>query len=279
MTNEILLLNPRKKGRKRRKSAGTKKRTTSPRKRPVRRKNPAKRARKPALKGRIAMPRKRKKARKRTTRRNPSPRRKAITRRVRTGITGLNFKNSLKNAPILAIGMFVTKFAAKRGGGALEDDRASWTGMSYVKGGVGSVAGAFIANMIKPGLGQKILDGSFAFLMYKAIQNHIVPKNDFLMNQFGFGQGESTMYSPGDVATNEAGEPFILGQDGQSWIPLDEGGEEDMPELAMGEDYYDYGDVLEPPGRLGMGQVLEPPGRLGFGQSTVDAYRQTLFER
>jgi hypothetical protein len=219
------------------------------------------------------MPRKRRKARKRTYRRNPSPRRTAITRRVRSGLTSLNFKTSLKNAPIMAIGMFVTKFAAKRGGGALEDDRASWSGMSYVKGGIGSIAGAYLANIIKPGLGQKLLDGSFAFLMYKAIQNHVVPKNDFLMNQFG----QAATYMPGDVATNEAGEPFILGQDNE-WIPLDEGGGE-MPELAYGEDYYDYGDVLEPPGRLGMGQVLEPPGRLGFGQSTVDAYRRTLFER
>jgi len=218
------------------------------------------------------MPKKRK-AKKRSVRRNPSRRRKAVARRVRQSFAGLNYRTALRNIPLGVIGMFVTKWAAKRGSpDALEADPSTWNGMTYLKGGLGATAAGYVANMVRPGSGQKVLEGGLMLLLYKAVQNHLIPKNDFLMGQFG--QANST-YTPGDVEVNESGEPFILGQDGQTWVPLDEGGA--MPELmgfGQDEDREMMGDVLETPGRLG--DVLETPGRLG--QATSEAYTSRLFE-
>jgi hypothetical protein len=220
------------------------------------------------------MPKKKKARKKRSYRRNPSPRRKAVALRVRQSFAGLNYRTALRNIPLGVIGMFVTKWAAKRGTpDALEADPATWNGMTYLKGGLGATAAGYVANMVKPGSGQKVLEGGLMLLLYKAVQNHLIPKNDFLMSQFGQA---SPRYTPGDVEVNEAGEPFILGQDGQTWIPLDEG--QAMPELmgayGQDEDWEMMGDVLETPGRLG--DVLETPGRLG--QATSAAYTRALFE-
>lgn len=213
---------------------------------------------------------KRRTKKRRAPRRNPSPRRRAVARRVRSSIAGLNFKSAFKNVPLGVIGMFAAKWAAKRGTpDALESDPASWNGMTYLKGGLGAVGAGWAANMIKPGSGQKVLEGGLLLLAYKAAQNHLVPKNSFLTNQFGFGADTPT-YMPGDVETNEAGEPFILGQDGSTWVPLAEGDDAESWEM-MGQD------ALEVPGRLGFGDVLETPGRLGQSQ-TVGAYGKSLFQ-
>lgn len=174
--------------------------------------------------------------------------------------------------------MFATKWAAKRGTpDALESDPATWNGMTYLKGGLGATAAGYIANIVRPGSGQKVLEGGLMLLLYKAAQNHLIPKNSFLTSQLGQSGG----YAPGQVEVNEAGEPFILGQDGQTWIPMDEGAA--SPELAgyYGQDEDEswemMGDVLETPGRLGFGEVLETPGRLGQAQ-TQSAYARELFE-
>jgi hypothetical protein len=212
---------------------------------------------------------KRRTRKRRAPRRNPSPRRRAVAKRVRSSIAGLNFRTAFKNVPLGVIGMFAAKWAAKRGTpDAIESDPATWNGMTYIKGGLGAIGAGWAANMIKPGSGQKVLEGGLLLLAYKAAQNHVVPKNTFLTNQFGFG-AEPT-YMPGDVETNSSGEPFILGQDGQTWIPLAEG---DESWEMMGQD------ALEVPGRLGFGDVIEPAGRLGMGQAqTVGAYGKHLFQ-
>lgn len=217
------------------------------------------------------MPKKRRARKRRAPRRNPS-RRRAVVRRVRSGFAGLNFRSALKNVPYGVIGMFVTKWAAKRGSpDALESDPATWNGMTYLKGGLGAAGGAFIMNMIKPGSGQRVLEGGLMLLIYKAAQNHLIQKGGWALGQFGQAGG----YMPGQVETNDAGEPFVLGADGQTWIPLDEGGGAEL----MGE--Y-YGDALEEPGALGygLGDALEEPGALGFGlPETANAYANALFKR
>lgn len=209
-----------------------------------------------------------KRRRRKSPRRNPTPRRRAVAKRVRSSFAGLNFRTAFKNVPLGVIGMFATKWAAKRGTpDALESDPSTWSGMTYVKGGIGAAVAGWGMNMIKPGSGQKVLEGGLMLLGYKAAQNHIVPKNAFLTTQFG--QEGAPRYLPGDVETNDAGEPFILGQDGQTWIPM---GEDNSWEM-MGQN------ALETPGRLGFGDVLETPGRLGFGASpTQGAYAKHLFE-
>lgn len=202
-----------------------------------------------------------KRKRRKAPRRNPSRARRAASR-VGSSFSGLNFRKAFKDIPFGVLGMFAAKWAAKRGTpDALEADPSTWDGMTYVKGGAGAVGAGMISNMIKPGSGQKVLEGGLLLLAYKAAQNHLVPKSSFLTSQLGFGA--DAQYLPGDVETNSEGEPFILGDDGQTWIPISEG----------------YGqDALEPPGRLGFGDVLERPGRLGFGDATETAYAKHLFE-
>jgi len=191
----------------------------------------------------------------------------------------MNFKSAFKNIPLSALGMFAAKWAAKRGTpNALESDPSTWDGMTYLKGGLGAAAAGYLANMVRPGSGQKVLEGGLTLLLYKAAQNHLIPKNNFLTNQFGASSG----YQPGDVEVNEAGEPFILGQDGQSWIPMD-----DQSGIGFG----DYGEeienwemmglgsnALEPPGPLGFADVLETPGRLG-APVTQAAYNRAILQR
>ena len=222
------------------------------------------------------MPRKRTRRRRRATtrRRNPSTRRRVYAR-ARASFAGINYRTALKHVPLNVVGMFVAKWAAKRGTpAALEDDRSSWNGMTYIKGALGAAAGGYLANMIRPGTGQRVVEGGLSLLLYKAAQNHLMPKSTWAMNQFG--ASSEGRYMPGDVETNDAGEPFILGQDGQ-WVPLDEG-EGGVPEL-MGQDWTTMGDSLEPAGRLG--DYTEPPGRLGFGwqSPTSAAYAHALFNR
>lgn len=219
-----------------------------------------------------------KRTKKRSYRRNPS-RRKRIVRRARQGFAGMNFRSAFKNIPLSTLGMFAAKWAAKRGTpDALESDPATWNGLTYLKGAAGAVGAAYIANMVKPGSGQKVLEGGLTLLLYKIAQNHLIPRNQFLTGQFGFGGfGQEGGYMPGEIEANEAGEPFILGEDGETWIPMDDGeelagfGEDDWTMLGQ--------NALEVPGRLGgFGDVLETPGELG-APITQDAYQRYLFER
>lgn len=226
---------------------------------------------------------KRRKTKKRVYRRNPS-RRRRVVRRVRSGFAGLNFRSALKNIPLQVIGMFATKWAAKRGTpDALETDPSTWNGMTYLKGGMGAVGAGFLANMVKPGSGQKVLEGGLTLLLYKVAQNHLIPKNSFLTGQFGgydgYGFGAAGGgYTPGEVAVNEGGEPFILGDD-MEWVPMDDGAEyagygeeDDWTMMGLGQN------ALEVPGPLGFSDVLEPVGRLG-APMTEDAYARFLINR
>jgi hypothetical protein len=115
-------------------------------------------------------------------------------------------------------------------------------------------------------------------LAWKVFQNHIAPKNSWISGQFGGYSGYSGLgaYTPGQVYTNEAGEPFILGADNQ-WVPMDDG-----QELAYGQDddWTMLGqNALEVPGPLGFADVLEPVGRLGASPITESAYARHLINR
>lgn len=274
--HEILLLNPRRKGRKKatKKRRTTKKRSTT--RKTTTRKNPRRQTRRRMItKGTRTMAKRKTTRKRRAPRRNPSRRRRSTTTR-RNPIAGLNYRSAMKNIPLGVIGMFVAKWAAKRGTpDALESDPTTWNGMTYIKGAIGATAGGYVANMIRPGSGQKVLEGGLMLLAYKAAQNHLIPKNSFLTSQLGYygGLGGEVQYGPGDVETNSAGEPFILGDDGQTWVPLAAADDEDTWEM-MGQD------SLEVPGRLGFGDVLEVPGRLGMGQpATQSSYARALFDK
>lgn len=219
---------------------------------------------------------KKKKGKKRKYKRNPA----ALTR-ARSAFGGLSFKTALKNVWAFQVGMLAAKAASKRGNEeypATETDPESWVWSNYAKGGAGTVAAAVIGNMLKPGSGQKILEGGLNLMVYKLIQNELVPKSEWATNNLGqLGQAEQTVMI--DEAT---GAPIMMGQGGP--IPLDESHRmQEYLEPQEGYDGYDgmdggdYGDLgesLVSPGRLG--GALVPPGRLGADPYAryYAAYRQ-----
>jgi hypothetical protein len=273
--SEILLLNPRRKAKTRRKKkaaakkAAAKKRTA--RKRPVRR---TKRAGISAKrKGASMATRKRRKTTKRRApRRNPSRRRrrnpKRIVRRASSAVKGLNFKTALKNIPIHTLGMLAAKWAAKKfGTAASETDPASWNYASYLKGSAGAALAAFIANVIKPGTGQRVLEGGMSLMLYKLAQNELIASNAFWAGQFGEADYQYDRV-PGAIEENEAGESYILGEDYQ-WYPLEGYGEV--------YDRQGVGGELVEPGPLGYAGALVAPGPLGYGADESEANLNSLY--
>jgi hypothetical protein len=183
-------------------------------------------------------------------RRNPRRRtyRRAVSR-ARSTFAGLNIKSALKDVPLTQVGMFATKWLAKRfGPDATETDPDSWNWSSYLKGGLGAVIAGFLAQTIKPGAGQKVLAGGLNLVVYKLIQNELIADNDWAEEQFGAGQEEG--YLPGDVEDDEYGNSYLLGEDEQ-WHQLPEAG-------VMGEMQR-----VGPLGEMGAMEKLTPPGPLG----------------
>lgn len=166
------------------------------------------------------------------------------------------------------LGMFAAKWAAKRfGDPASETDPGSWNYASYLKGALGAAAAGFMANALKRGSGQKVLEGGMSLMLYKLVQNELIAGSSFWSGQFGADERV-----PGVVEYNSEGEPFLLGEDYQ-WYPMD--GEEDdyrmLPDAGM------YGESLVEPGPLG--DAMTEPGPLGFGADVDDLYRKAFTRR
>lgn len=271
--SEILLINPRrrkkratpkkrKKPTSRRRTSGVKRRAT-PKRRPVRRAAAPRKA--PTM-------RKKTTKRKRSYRKNPSARKYArrAASSARSTFAGLNFKTALKNAPYYLIGMFGSKWMAKRfGGGASETDPESWNYRSYLQGGLGAVATAFGMQMIKPGSGQKVLEGGLNLMLYEMVQNELIAPNSWAQGQFGdmgnYGELGAGGYQPGDVEQDESGRTYLLGDNGQ-WRELPDDGVAGalQPVGPLGE-------TLDPVGPLGQ---LQPVGPLG----AADPYARALLD-
>lgn len=208
----------------------------------------------------------------RAPRRNPSRTRRAgrsVRRRASGALGGLNVKTALKGIPLNALGMFAAKWLAKKWGpAATETDPSSWNWSSYLKGAGGAVAAGFLANMVKPGSGQKVLEGGLAFMAFKIVENEFIAGKPNWEAQLG-GVSERV---PGSIETNSAGEPFVLGDDGE-WYPME--GAEDYNYVLGEEEPYLYGEnALVPPGPLG--NALVEPGPLGFGE---DAFARPFMRR
>lgn len=157
--------------------------------------------------------------------------------------------------PATQIGMFAAKWASKRfGSAATETDPASWTWDSYLKGAVGAVGAGFLANMLKAGTGQKVLEGGLNFMVFKALQNEVIAGSTWASSQFGASE-----YVPDEYLLTGQDEDWFMGADGNQY-PTDEMYR--LPEAG-------YGDVLQPVGPLG--DALQPVGPLG---SVQDQYRR-----
>ena len=261
---EIYVINPTKTKpkRRRRRKAAPKKETTGA-----------------ATKGALTM-KKRRRSRKKAYRKNPStaPRRgrgrrvAAKARKIGSRMfSGLSFKTVLKNMPAFQIGMWAAKKAARSlvfgdaTNYATENDAGSWNYMSYLKGSIGGIGAALLVNMLKPGMGQKVLEGAANLMVYKALMNEVVYKSDWATAQFGADTDADEAYTPDEYLMTGANEDWFLGQDGGIY-PTDELYR--LPEATYG--------TLEPVGPLGR---LEPVGPLGFGGSVADAYRSDYFHQ
>lgn len=196
---------------------------------------------------------------KRRVRRNPSRRRRyarAVASRSRGAIGGLHFKAALKNIPLNTMGMFAAKWAAKRWGeAATETDPNTWNYASYLKGALGAGVAGFLSNMLKAGTGQRVLEGGMSLMLYKLVQNELIPNSTWATNQFG------AVRTPGTIEENNEGEPYILGEDYQ-WYPME--GADDYRMTPDGG----YNELTEP-GPLGFGDSLTEPGPLGADLTNI----------
>ena len=259
--NEILVINPRRKARK--KTTRSKKRkvkkttlqtflkTKGVKTMARRRKTQKRRTYKAAAPAPVT---RRRRSRRRS---NPSRARKTASRAgrfARANIGGMNLKGALSNVPAAVIGMLAAKWSAKRFGenAATETDPESWSWAEYLKGSAGAFVAGFLAQMIKPGMGQRVLEGGLNLMVYKLVENELVPKSEWATAQFGQDATESAA-----IQYDEQGTPFLLGQDGSAY-PVDE--RHRLPAM---------GDELQKPGYLG--DELQKPGYLG-GDAWQDAY-------
>lgn len=207
------------------------------------------------------------KRRKTRARRNPSRARRTYKRgvsRARSTIAGLNFASAFKNMLPVQVGMFAAKFGAKRFGlDASETDPESWNWASYLKGALGGAIAAFLAQNIKPGSGQKVLEGAMNYITFKVVQNELIAGNEtasrwlggaeedeYYPDEYMEGADDDEGYLPGDVATDDAGQPYLLGESG----------------------WEEVGETLQPVGPLG--EALQPVGPLGNDA----AYRAALLD-
>ena len=208
------------------------------------------------------------KRRRKVRRRNPAParrrnlRRRSYARRAASRLTsGLSIKTALKDQVPIQIGMLAAQWATKRfGPEASEFDPTTWGVSSYVKGAAGAFAAGMIANMIKPGLGQKILTGGIAHVTHRLVRNKLIEMNPTLIAQFG--EDEEGIYVDDD------GTPYAAS--GGEYLPLDEQ-HRMLPSGSV------MGDSMVPSGPLGQ---LEPVGPLGgFGDDTGDFSRYASMYR
>ena len=272
MTNEIVAINPKKKkGGKKKKPAPTKKDKTMAKK-------------------------KRKKSKAITKRRksNPSPKKLArrAGRRARMTLGGMKIGTALANTIPHVGGMMAAQWGAKKfseGGGANDPN---WEFRNYLTGGAAAFAAGFLAENLRRGYGQKVLEGGLALLGYKLLVNEVAPQSEWMMEQFGeedefeavFGQddefimmgeteedefeavfGEDDEYTEGDAYLADDGETYVMGQDGR-WYPVSEShrqiSEDEEDEMLGGELVRPgrLGGELVRPGRLGEEAVYPPPG-------------------
>lgn len=194
---------------------------------------------------------------------NPSTTRRrgrAIARRAGGAFMGLNFREALKNLWLYQLGMMAAKWAAKRfGPSATQIDPASWNYGSYLKGALGGVGAGIALNMIKPGTGQRVMEGALNLMAFQLLQNELIQKNEWATGQFGANENQ--------VIYDDTGTPFLATSAGEM-LPLDERHREELPVSGLG-------DALEPVSHLG--EALVRPGPLGNVDPIAqyyEAYRQ-----
>lgn len=225
--------------------------------------NPSK-AGKKTKKGKKKMAGKKKSSKKRKTtkkrRRNPSVKSAArrVGARAKERFLGMNIKGALSNTVPHVAGALAAKWMAKKfpgvDGGS---DREDWEWSNYLAGGFGGLLAGFLAENVKRGSGQKVLEGALTLMGYKLFVNEIAYRSEFLTEQFGQDEeevvylGEGVDAEEGDLLLGDDGQMYMMGADGYT-RPVDERHRmlaAEMARRALAEKAAGggYGDVLAPP--------------------------------
>lgn len=208
---------------------------------------------------------------KKKRRRNPSVKKYArrAGARAKQSFFGMNIWGAANGVVPRGAGMLAAKWMAKKfpgveGGG----DQDNWTWANYLAGGFGGLLAGFIAENLKRGAGQKVLEGAFDLMFYKMLQNEVIPESEFLTDQFGAYDdepivmlGEGQQANAGDMLLGDDGQYYMMGQDGYT-RPIDESHRQLAAQLAQNAlQARPLNGDLQPPGPLG--GELERPGTLG----------------
>ncbi|MDJ0766293.1 MAG: hypothetical protein QNJ97_25155 [Myxococcota bacterium] len=150
---------------------------------------------------------------------------KTTYRRAKSALEKVNLAASLKKQPALVGGIFAAKFGANKfsdSGGDLED----WDMKAYLGAGLGAYVGGLLAENIKAGAGQKVLDAGLAYTLFKALRNELIGRSEWATKHFGQDELHPDYYEgeeydqPGDVLVGRSGERLVLTDDG--WREMDE---------------------------------------------------------
>jgi len=186
---------------------------------------------------------------------------------------GLGMGGALKFMGGAAVGIAAAMLCRKKFG-KMDQSWKNWEIRDYVMAALGGFGVAAIARYgfkVKPETSGAMIKGALAVIMFRILQDEIIPQSPTLQNWIGaegegswsgYGADEMYGYNPGDLYLGE-GETYVMGEDGQ-WRGIDEEaramgaltapgglgyGEEMYGEEMYGEEM--YGDPMTAPGGLG----------------------------
>ena len=191
---------------------------------------------------------------------------------------GLGLGGAFKFMGGAAVGIAAAMLCRKKFG-KVDQSWKNWEIRDYVMAALGGFGVAAIARYgfkVKPETSGAMIKGALAVIMFRILQDEIIPQSPTLQNWIG-AEGEGSWsgaeemygYNPGDLYLGE-GETYVMGEDGQ-WRGIDE------EARAMG--------ALTAPGGLGYGEEMygeemyggiQPPGSLG-GDPYASAYGRNRY--
>jgi hypothetical protein len=141
---------------------------------------------------------------------------------------GLGLGGALKFMGGAAVGIAAAMLCRKKFG-KVDQSWKNWEIRDYVMAALGGFGVAAIARYgfkVKPETSGAMIKGALAVIMFRILQDEIVPQSPTLQNWIG-AEGEGSWsgeemygYNPGDLYLGE-GENYIMGEDGQ-WRGIDE---------------------------------------------------------
>lgn len=181
-----------------------------------------------------------------------------------------DLKAVMKDMPLIQVGMFATKFSARKWGGATETDPSTWDWAAYAKAGAGAIAASFLMNMAKPGWGRRVLAGGANYLVFKMIQNELIERSATAKAWLGEDDYMPTEYfgeTDPDLLELEQFEGPVMYDEYGRGLPADDSHR--FPAAP-------YAGELEPPTRLGGTPV--PVTQLGAAGDVKPEYAKAWWD-